>query len=313
MGRPADDVAELSGDLIFAYVIFALPVEPLLACAEANQRCTVPSNRCFAVFRAPDKLGSIRAKIGLDLVLIKLHFAKEAGCLKVTIDREANKAIASINKSFQYSGAGLMDGTRQANSGNFPLGPDAADLGPVDLKVVMAEARKLANALSDRATELGAHHLRPAALAAFLRKISWRETPSRLQALARHVVDHRQAILDAVLTALLAQLDQRVPAATRRLRVAVPSLPLGRAGGRGEPAGIPGSGGVRCVGSGQENRDRAQHRLAMGLLRRGVRGRQRLLDAGVADQIEYLEKLDAAASRWRPAGARRSPITTSAS
>jgi hypothetical protein len=190
-----------------------------------------------------------------------------------------------------------MDGTRQANSGNFPLGPDAADLGPVDLKVVMAEARKLANALSARATELGARHLRPAAIAAFLRDVSWRETPSRLQAFARHVVDHRQAILDVILRVVLGQLDERAPAATRRLRIAFPALPWAAQEDEANQPTFLVLAEFDALDPDKKIATARNIALLWDCFVEEFGGVSGFVEAGVAEQTEYLDKLDAAASR----------------
>jgi len=161
----------------------------------------------------------------------------------------------------------------------------------------MAEARKLANALSARATELGARHLRPAAIAAFLRDVSWRETPSRLQAFARHVVDHRQAILDVILRVVLGQLDERAPAATRRLRIAFPALPWAAQDDEANQPTFLVLAEFDALDPDKKIATARNIALLWDCFVEEFGGVSGFVEAGVAEQTEYLDKLDAAASR----------------
>src|SRR3954470_15347873 len=130
-----------------------------------------------------------------------------------------------------------MSGARQADSGNFPFGQDAEELGPVDLKVILTEVRKRARALGSQGAAFCGTYLNRTAIEGCLREFSlrdlsfrgfslrryqWRDAPADLRLLVRYAYGQRQAVL----TFGLAQFERIAPPVVGiRLRAALPFLP----------------------------------------------------------------------------------------
>lgn len=202
-----------------------------------------------------------------------------------------------------------MSGARQADSGNFPLGQDVEELGPVDLKVVLAESRKLATALGIRASVLRERALSPMIRSlrrdfsvrdlsfrgASLRDYSWREAPTDVRKLLTWAYGQRRMVFAFV----LAQLDERIPAVVgARLRAACPSLPWAEP--ERDEASEPAFQVLAEFAALEQDKQVATARnvaLLWDCFVEEFGGVSGFLDAGSPDQSDYLEKLSAAAER----------------
>lgn len=187
-----------------------------------------------------------------------------------------------------------MDGVRHAESGNFPLGQLSDEFRPISLRELLAHGWTLGKALSRRAADLGVRHLHPKAVSAALREVSWQESQAHVRRVATELVEQRHLALPA----LLAQVGQHAPTATERLRVLFPSLPWAEPerDEASEPA-------FAILGELDELAPEKQVATARNVALLwdcfveefgGVAG---FLASGATEQAEYLDKLEAAASR----------------
>src|SRR4051812_11021330 len=203
-----------------------------------------------------------------------------------------------------------MSGARHADSGNFPLGHDAEELGPVDLNVILAELRKRAVLLGDRGVAFSRTYLNRNVVEGILREFSlrdlsyrgfslrryqWRQAPAHLRILMRYAYGRRRDVLAFGLTHF-----ERIapPSLSQRLREVTPVLPWAEPErGEASEAALQVLAEFAALDEDKQVATARNVALLWDCFVEEFGGVSGFLEADEIDQAEYLEKLSAAAER----------------